>query len=75
MVNALTAAAAVLILVCTAVCASEGAREGVADLGGEACAVHLFEDNLRMFADFAPEGLEGDFEFDFGHSSLGFRPP
>ena len=49
-------------------------RVGVADLGGEACAVHLFEDNLRMFADFAPKGLEGDFEFDFGHSSLGLGP-
>lgn len=31
------------------------ARVGVADLGGKACAVHLLEDNLRVFADFAPE--------------------
>ena len=44
------------------------ARVGVADLGGEAGTVHLLEDNLRVFADFAPEGLEGDFEFDFGHN-------
>lgn len=40
-------------------------RVGVADLRGEAGAVHLLEDNLRMLADFAPEGLEGDFEFEF----------
>lgn len=45
-------------------------RVGVTDLRGETGAVHLFEDNLRVFADFAPEGLEGDFEFDFGHKFL-----
>ena len=50
-------------------------RVGVADLRGEACAVHLLEDNLRVFADFAPEGLEGDFEFDFGHKSFRFQTP
>ena len=37
----------------------------VADLRGEACAVHLFEDDLGVLADFAPKGLEGGFEFDF----------
>lgn len=40
----------------------------VADLGSELGSVHLLEDDLRVFADFAPELLEGDFEFDFTHS-------
>ena len=37
----------------------------VADLGGELGAVHLFEDDLRVLADFPAELLERCFEFDF----------
>lgn len=39
----------------------------VANLRGELGAVHLLVDDLRVLADFAPEGGEGGFEFDFRH--------